>query len=82
MKKIFTPKFTIAVVISLIMIYVINFTMVLMPTVEYVRLKSGKEFKNVKVAKRGDNYEIDGKLYFVSQIDSMSSVITNLERVK
>ena len=74
LKRIFSPVFTTGIIIAVIMIYIVNGTMLLIPKTDYVRLKSGKEFRNTKVARRsgGSSYEINGTFYSITQIDSIS----------
>lgn len=71
MKKI---KFTILIGIFLILWYMIFFTTTFDLTYEYVRLKSGTEFRNQKVkwTNKNTNLVINDNDYSITQIDSIS----------
>lgn len=60
-------------ILGLIFVFLLYFTDVLTPNVEYVRLKNGKEFKNVPVKWTSRvNVFIDGEKYTHYDIDSIS----------
>lgn len=60
-------------VLSPIFIYMIYFTKLLSPTYQYVRLKNGKEYRNITVRYSSDiDVVLDGQYYITTfDIDSL-----------
>ena len=67
-----TFRFAVIVIAAALLIYIINFTSTMSPRYDYVKLRSGKEFRNVKVRWDHNSVIIDSQKYGIEQLDSIS----------